>query len=297
MLIKVENLTHTYNEDTPFAETVLHNVSLEIEEGEMVGLVGPTCAGKSTLIQYFNGLFLPSRGKGKVVVDGVDTRSVADLVWLRRKVGLVFQYPEDQLFERTVFKDVAFGPRNLGLPAGEIDELVRSSLAAVGLDHAEVGERYVFALSGGQKRRVAIAGVLACNPRVVIFDEPTAGLDPRGREEILDVIRGLHTRLGLTVILVSNDLEAVSRLAQRLILIHDGRIVMTGTPREVFARGDALAAMNLRAPQTVEIMKALQERGFPVRLDVLTAEEACEEIRHRLPGRGFHVPEGGRARC
>jgi energy-coupling factor transport system ATP-binding protein len=278
MLITVENLEHTYMVGTPFETKVLHGVDLEVREGEMLGLVGPSQSGKSTLVQYFNGLFVP-RGKGRVVVDGIDTsRKGANLKALRQKVGLVFQYPEHQLFKGTVGEDVAFGPRCLGVPPAEVGPRVDAALRAVGLEPEVFRDRYIFALSGGQKRRVAIAGVLAMNPRIMVFDDPTAGLDPRGRVEILDTIARLRREQGLTVVFVSNSLEDVARLADRVAVLAGGRVVRVGRPAEVFSDVDLLTRIGLGTLQTVDVLARLRRKGWDVRCTVLGVEEAAAEI-------------------
>jgi energy-coupling factor transport system ATP-binding protein len=288
MLITVENLEHTYMEGTPFETRVLNGVNLQVEEGEMLGLIGPSQSGKSTLVQYFNGLFVP-RGKGRVVVDGIDTsRRGADLKALRQKVGLVFQYPEHQLFKGTVGEDVGFGPRCLGVSVAETGERVNRALAAVGLDPEIFRDRYIFALSGGQKRRAAIAGVLAMNPRVMVFDDPTAGLDPRGRLEILDTIARLHRERGLTVVFVSNSLEDVARLADRVAVLAEGRVVKLGSPVDVFSDVETLGRIGVGTLQTVDVLGRLRRRGWEVRLTALGVEEAAREIlrayRARMAG-------------
>ncbi|MCL6478445.1 MAG: energy-coupling factor transporter ATPase [Peptococcaceae bacterium] len=277
MSIVVEDLYHTYMAGTPFENEVLHGINLTIEDGEMVGIIGPTQSGKSTLVQFFNALYVPVRGK--VLVNGVDTRDkTANLRDLRRQVALVFQYPEYQLFEETVAKDVAFGPKSMGLSQQELREVVKKSLSAVGLPPDDFFNRYIFALSGGQKRRVAIAGVLALNPRVLILDDPTAGLDPRGREEILAEIRRFHTELGLTVIFVSNNMEDVCRLADRLVVMFDGRTVADGPTREVITSPALVEKYGLRAPQLVEAVWRLRAGGLEIRPDIISLEEFEEEI-------------------
>lgn len=277
MPIVVENLVHTYNPDSPLEARALDGVSLEVMDGEFLGLIGATGSGKSTLIQHLNGLLRPTAGR--VLVDGVEitaTKKVS-LRAVRRLVGLVFQYPEHQLFEETVRADIGFGPRNLGLSAAEVESRVQAALQMVGLSR-EVLDRSPFELSGGQVRRVAIAGVLAMQPRVLILDEPTAGLDPRGREEILGQVRRLHDDFGLTVVLVSHSMEDVARLAERLVVMSRGRVALEGTPREVFAHSIELAQMGLGVPEVTRLMQKLAERGLPVRQDVLTVKEAREEL-------------------
>jgi energy-coupling factor transport system ATP-binding protein len=248
---------------------------LEIQEGEFFGLIGQTGSGKSTLIQHLNGLIKPTQGS--VEVDGQNLwERGTNLKEIRQKVGLVFQYPEHQLFEETVFADVAFGPRNMGLPEGEVKERVEEALAMVGLAW-EIADRSPFELSGGQKRRVAIAGVLAMRPKYLILDEPTAGLDPMGREEILEEIRALQ-RQGVTVVLVSHNMEEVARLVTRLAVMHDGRIIAHGTPEEVFSKGEVLEEVGLALPQIAQLMHRLRERGLDIPVNIYTVEEAREAI-------------------
>ncbi|MFZ5632015.1 MAG: energy-coupling factor transporter ATPase [Bacillota bacterium] len=284
----VEDLYHTYMAGTPFENEVLHGINLTIEDGEMVGIIGPTQSGKSTLVQFFNALYVPARGR--VLVNGLDTREkTANLRELRQQVALVFQYPEYQLFEETVARDVAFGPKSMGLSQQELREVVKKSLAAVGLPPDEFFYRYIFALSGGQKRRVAIAGVLALNPRVLILDDPTAGLDPQGREEILAEIRRFHTELGLTVIFVSNNMEDVCRLVDRVVVMFDGRIVADGPTREIITAPDLVKKYGLRAPQLVEAVWQLRAGGLEIRPDIISLDEFEEEIV-RLMGEGRIKP-------
>lgn len=279
MPIEIDHLTYDYMPGTPSQVRALDDVSLAISDGEFVGIIGPTGSGKSTLIQHLNGLLVPT--SGRVVVDGVDTRAKGtDLRKLRQKVGLVFQYPEEQVFEETVFEDIAFGPRNMGVSAGEIEERVKEAMFLVGLPEALM-YRSPFELSGGQLRRVALAGVLAMRPRVLVLDEPTAGLDPLGKKEILGHIRELHRR-SLTVVMVSHNMEDVARLADRLIVLDRGRVVMDGSPREVFSHGELLESIGLDVPDVTRMMRELSKRGWPVRTDVLTLEEAYREITRCL---------------
>lgn len=277
MIIKIENLTHIYNLGNPFEKKALDNINLEINEGDFIGLIGHTGSGKSTLIQHLNGLIKPS--SGKIIVDGVDiTTKDANLRLVRQKVGLVFQYPEHQLFEETVWKDIAFGPINLGLKDGELDRRVKGAMELVGLDFENIKDRSPFELSGGQKRRVAIAGVLAMKPKVLILDEPTAGLDPRGRDEILDEIQGLYRKEGITIILVSHSMEDVAKLVNRIIVMHKGHVAMEGAPREVFKRVKELESIGLGIPQISYFMREYKMKGNPVSDDVLTVEEAKNEL-------------------
>ena len=277
MPIQVEHLTHTYMTDSPFAATALEDVSLTIEDGELIGLLGHTGSGKTTLVQHLNGLLKPT--SGRVVVDGLDiTEKGVSLLEVRRRVGLVFQYPEYQLFEETVAKDVAFGPKNLGLSEQEVDERVRYALQEVGLVYDEIAERSPFELSGGQMRRVAIAGVLAMRPKTLILDEPTAGLDPAGRRSILGIIRELHAAGGLTVVMVSHNMDDISSLATRLVVMSRGKMVLTGTPREVFQHRELLESIGLGIPQAAELTQRLIAEGYPLPADLYTPEEVAEAL-------------------
>ena len=277
MPIQVEHLTHTYMTDSPFAATALEDVSLTIEDGELIGLLGHTGSGKTTLVQHLNGLLKPT--SGKVVVDGLDiTEKDVSLLEVRRRVGLVFQYPEYQLFEETVAKDVAFGPKNLGLSEQEVDERVHYALQEVGLVYEDIAERSPFELSGGQMRRVAIAGVLAMRPKTLILDEPTAGLDPAGRRSILGMIRELHAAGGLTVVMVSHNMDDISSLATRLVVMSRGRMVLTGTPREVFQHRELLESIGLGIPQAAELTQRLIAEGYPLPADLYTPAEVAEAL-------------------
>ena len=277
MPIQVEHLTHTYMTDSPFAATALEDVSLTIEDGELIGLLGHTGSGKTTLVQHLNGLLKPT--SGRVVVDGLDiTEKGVSLLEVRRRVGLVFQYPEYQLFEETVARDVAFGPKNLGLSEQEVDERVRYALQEVGLAYDEIAQRSPFELSGGQMRRVAIAGVLAMRPGTLILDEPTAGLDPAGRRSILGMIRELHAAGGLTVVMVSHNMDDISSLATRLVVMSRGRMVLTGTPREVFQHRELLESIGLGIPQAAELTQRLIAEGYPLPADLYTPAEVAEAL-------------------
>lgn len=277
MSIKIENLVYKYMPHTPFEKTAVDNITLEIEDGEFVGIIGHTGSGKSTLIQEINGLLKPT--SGNIYIDGeCITKKGADLKKIRQKVGLVFQYPEYQLFEETVYKDVAFGPSNLGLSNDEIDNRVRKALKNVGIDFEKYKNRSPFELSGGQKRRVAIAGIIAMEPRVLILDEPTAGLDPHGRDEILKEINTLHKEYKLTIIMVSHSMEDIAKLANRLVVMYKGKVLLTGTPREVFKNIDTLESVGLAAPQVTYLMRRLNEKGFKINEDIITVEEARDEI-------------------
>lgn len=281
MSIKLENVAYSYLEDTPMAKVAISDINLEIQDGEFVGLIGATGSGKSTLVQHFNGLLLPSAGN--VFVDGVDlAHKETQLRAIRQKVGMVFQYPEHQLFGETILEDVGFGPSNGGLGETEVLERVKEALAYVGLDYESLQDRSPFELSGGQKRRVAIAGVLAMRPSILILDEPTAGLDPQGREEILNQIKDLHAEKGITVILVSHSMEDVARLVNRLIVMEKGSISLDGSPIEVFRQAERLKNMGLGIPQITELMNELKNHGFDVNTDIFRVEEAEEEILKAL---------------
>ncbi|MBR1407304.1 MAG: energy-coupling factor transporter ATPase [Clostridia bacterium] len=263
MPIAVEGVSYVYMAGSPYETKALDNVNLTIEDGEFVALIGHTGSGKSTLVQHLNGLLSPT--SGRVLVDGQDlAQKGTDKRAVRFRVGLVFQYPENQLFEETVEKDIAFGPKNLGLAQEEISRRVKDAMRRVALSYDELSQRSVFELSGGQMRRVAIAGVLAMEPKVLVLDEPCAGLDPHGREEILGLIRRLHAESGTTIVMVSHSMDDVANLAERVIVMDHGTVAMDGTPREVFSRGDRLREMGLDVPQAVELAEALRARGIPV---------------------------------
>jgi energy-coupling factor transport system ATP-binding protein len=261
---------------TPFQRHALRGISLDIEDGEFVGIIGQTGSGKSTLVQLFNGLLRPTSGEAEI--NGIITsKPEVKLRRLRQQVGLVFQFPEHQLFGETVEFDVGFGPRNQGLPDDEIAARVRDALTLVDLD-PEIGQRSPFDLSGGQMRRVAIAGVLAMKPSILILDEPTAGLDPRGRDEILEKIASLQRERGITVILVTHSMEDVARLVDRLVVVHRGAISYDGSPREVFRHASSLTDMGLSVPQSTLVLQALRKRGWEVPEVALTEEEARQAI-------------------
>ncbi|MFZ5816902.1 MAG: energy-coupling factor transporter ATPase [Bacillota bacterium] len=288
MSIRFEAVSHTYQPGTPFEWHALHEVSLTIGDGEFWGIIGPTGSGKSTLIQHMNGLLKPT--SGRVLVDGIDLADrKADLRAIRQRVGLVFQYPEHQLFGETIYEDVAFGPRNMKLEAAEVDRRVMTALERVGLP-AEMKNRSPFGLSGGQARRVALAGVLAMEPRVLVLDEPTAGLDPQGREEILQLVRSFPS-LGMTVVLVSHSMDDVALNADKVLVMHKGRVHMTGTPRELFSCRAELEAIGLGVPAAVWLADLLRERGWEIPPDVVTMDQAVAAITAALGG-----PKGGGAR-
>jgi energy-coupling factor transporter ATPase len=277
MRIEVKNLTHVYSEGMPFETVALEDVSFSVNHGEFVGLIGHTGSGKSTLIQHINGLLKPL--SGSILVDGKDiSEKGAKLCELRHKIGLVFQYPEYQLFEESVIKDVCFGPKNLGYNPQECEEKAVHALRLVGIDPEEMGQRSPFSLSGGEKRRVAIAGVLAMEPEVLILDEPTAGLDPKGHTDILKMIQDIRTDRNVTIILVSHNMDDVAAMADHILVMEDGRLVMDGSPRDIFSKGQELARLGLSLPSATGFMQELWRRGAAVRTDVLTMQEAEAEI-------------------
>lgn len=277
MSIKTKNLTHIYMPKSPFEKVALDNVSIEIEDGDFVALIGHTGSGKSTLIQHFNGLLEAS--SGKIIVDGVDiTEKNVKLTDIRKKVGLVFQYPEYQIFEETISKDIEFGPRNLGLSEDEITRRVKKSMEMVGLDYETYKDRSPFDLSGGQKRRVAIAGVIAMEPTTLILDEPTAGLDPKGRDDILGQIRKLHKDYNMTVIIVSHSMEDVANIAEKVIVMNHGKVALEGTPAEVFKEVDKLESIGLAVPQVTYLIRNLRAKGFDISDSIFTIEEAKRAI-------------------
>lgn len=282
MPIEVKSLTHVYMPGTPFEAKALNDVSMSIRDGEFIGIIGHTGSGKSTLISHLNGL--ERSEPGVVFVNGIDLgEKGADLIAIRRVVGLVFQYPEYQLFEETVAKDVAFGPNNLGLDAAEIEKRVETALKQVGLNPAEVSEKSPFELSGGQKRRVAIAGVLAMQPSILILDEPAAGLDPAGRREMFDLIRGIHDS-GVTVVMVSHSMDDVGRLCDRLFVLSRGEIAYSGTPAEVFVHESKLHAIGLDVPECAKLARRLRDAGFDMPQDIYRTEDVCAAIIANLRG-------------
>ena len=283
MPIEVKNLTHIYMEGTPFEARALDSVSLSIRDGEFIGVIGHTGSGKSTLIAHLNALDRPE--PGTVFVNGMDLGAKdADLAKVRRTVGLVFQYPEYQLFEETVAKDIAFGPRNLKLPEDEVQVRVRRAMEMVGLAE-RYADRSPFDLSGGQKRRAAIAGVLAMEPSILILDEPAAGLDPVGRREMLDLVKRIH-EAGTTVVMVSHSMDDVGRLCDRLIVLEHGHVAFTGTPAEVFRHGDELRAIGLDVPECARLAAALREKGFSLPEDIYSYDDVRSALLKMLKGEG-----------
>ena len=284
MSITVENLTYTYSKGMPNETRALEDVSFRLEPGEFAAIIGHTGSGKSTLVQQLNGLLRPDSGKitvGEVCITDPSTK----MTEVRRKVGLVFQYPEYQLFEETVAKDVAFGPKQVGITGEELERVVADSIRLTGLDYEEVKERSPFELSGGQKRRVAIAGVLAMKPEILILDEPTAGLDPSAHRDVLDLIRRIHGQEDMTILLVSHNMGDIAELADRVLVMNRGRLVMNGTPAEVFARGKQLREMGLGQPPAMEFMERLKERLPGIDAAPLSIEDAAKEICRYLESR------------
>ena len=272
MGIRLENLNYIYMQGSPFEKHALKDINLKISDGEFIGLIGHTGSGKSTLIQHLNGLIEPTSGTVFLDDEDINLKS-ADKLSVRRKVGLVFQYPEHQLFEETVYKDISFGPTNLGLSDEEVKNRVSQAMCYVGLDDS-FSDLSPFSLSGGQKRRVAIAGVLAMQPDVLILDEPTAGLDPAGREEILTQIKALHLARKMTVIFVSHSMEDVAKIAERIIVMNKGSVYMDGKPSEIFKRSEELTEIGLDVPQISKLISALRERGVDINPDIYTVEKA-----------------------
>ena len=304
-ILETRGLTHVYGAGTPFERVALDHVDLKIEKGEILGVIGHTGSGKSTLIQHLNGLLQPS--EGEVLLDG---KSIWDAKGkcsreTRFRVGLVFQYPEYQLFEETIAKDIAYGPTNMKLPQAEIDERVRESMAAVGLA-PELADQSPFALSGGQKRRVAVAGVMAMRPRILVLDEPAAGLDPEGRDDILSEVKEYHKKTGTTVLLVSHSMEDIAKYADRVLVMSNKKIAMYDTVENVFARAPELLALGLSVPQVTKIFLKLREMGVDVPADVYTVPYAVKMIleakKRRDAGESLVLPrvdakKGGAATC
>ncbi len=284
MSITVENLTYTYSKGLPNETRALEDVSFQLEPGEFAAVIGHTGSGKSTLMQQLNGLLRPDSGKitvGEVCITDPSTK----MTEVRRKVGLVFQYPEYQLFEETLAKDVAFGPKQVGMTGEKLDRVVEESIRLTGLDYEEVKERSPFELSGGQKRRVAIAGVLAMKPEILILDEPTAGLDPSAHRDVLELIRRIHRKERMTILLVSHNMGDVAELADRVLVMNRGKLVMNGTPAEVFSRGEPLWEMGLGLPPATEFMERLKNRMPGIDTAQLSIEDAAKEICRYLKGR------------
>lgn len=281
-LLKTENLSYIYGEGTPFCVTALDKVNIEIEKGEIFAVIGHTGSGKSTLMQLLNGLLKPT--SGRVLIDGEDIRSSkAKKLETRFRVGLCFQYPEYQLFENTVYEDIAFGPKNMGLSEAEVDKSVRDAAKYVGIPDSAF-TTHPFDLSGGEKRRVAIAGVISMEPEILILDEPTSGLDPKGREQILSLIKNYRERTGKTVIIVSHSMNDVAKIASKVIVMYDSRVLMTGTVDEVFEQSEKLCEIGLSVPQITEVFTKLHDMGYPVSNKIYTTEQAFREIKRVLKG-------------
>lgn len=277
MSIEVKNLTHIYNEGLPHESVALEDVSFTAEDGQLVGIIGHTGSGKSTLVQHLNGLLKPK--SGQIIVSGQDiTAEGVAMRDIRRKIGLVFQYPEYQLFEETVAKDVAFGPVNLGLSQEETDFRVREAIEMVGLDYESVKDLSPFDLSGGQKRRAAIAGVIAMKPEVLILDEPTAGLNPKAHSDILEMVETIHERSGNIIFLVSHNMNDIARMSDKVLVMNRGKLAMEGTPGEVFSQDEKLRSIGLDLPDSMAITTALKKEGMDIDINCLTMDEAADQI-------------------
>ena len=289
MPLELKNVSYIYQPNTPNESTALNNVSLTINDGEFIGIIGHTGSGKSTMVQLLCGLLAPT--SGQVFIDGVDINAKdtpkAERKKHRLQVGMVFQYPEHQLFEETVIADIAFGPKNLGFAEKEARALAKSAMKTVGLS-ADLAKSSPFDLSGGQKRRVAIAGVLAMNPKYLILDEPTAGLDPQGREEILAEVQSLRQKLGITVILVSHSMDDVARFADRLLVLNDSQLYMQGTSQEIFARAEEMRALGLDIPVVTAILKRLAQEGWDIDTSIVDLDQARAEITRAWRQKGGH---------
>ncbi|MGM9613805.1 MAG: energy-coupling factor transporter ATPase [Butyricicoccus sp.] len=283
-ILETRGLTHVYGAGTPFERTALDQIDLQVEQGEILGIIGHTGSGKSTLIQHFNGLLKPTAGE--ILLGGQsiwDAKGKCDRK-TRFRVGLVFQYPEYQLFEETIAKDIAFGPTNMGLSQSEIDERVQEALAFVGLA-PELADQSPFALSGGQKRRVAIAGVIAMRPEVLILDEPTAGLDPAGRDEIFAEIKQYHDQTGATILFVTHSMEDAARMSDRMLVMNHAKIMLLGTPREVFSHAEDIIAAGLDIPEITKVIRELNRRGIAIDPSIFTVEDAVKAIRAYKEGK------------
>ncbi len=281
MSIKAENLKYVYDKKMPNPTVAVDDVSFCIEEGQVVGIIGHTGSGKSTLIQHFNGIVKPD--EGKVFVDGQEiTAPNTKMIDIRKKVGLVFQYPEYQLFEETVEKDVSFGPKNLKLSDEEIKDRVKEALELVGLDYDEIKDASPFDLSGGQKRRVAIAGVIAMKPRVLIMDEPTAGLDPKAHKDILQMVMDIHKKLGNTTILVSHNMEDIARMCDKILVMSEGKLIMDGTPKDIFARRKELENIGLDVPPIMQFIGDINDKGYNIDKSILDVDKLADAIKEEV---------------
>lgn len=287
-IVEIQDLEHVYMKGTPFEHIALSGIHMTINKGECIAIIGHTGSGKSTLIQHFNGLLPPQ--KGKVIIDGEDlSKSKADIKRLRRKVGLVFQNPESQIFEKLIGDDIAYGPLKMGLPLAEVRDRVKWAMEMVGLSFEKMTDRPTYALSGGQKRKVALAGVLALRPDILVLDEPTAGLDPRSKHELLKQIKKLNREENLTVVFISHNLEEVAYLADRLYVLVNGKNLVEGSPKEIFGNKNLLEKHNIGTPETVEIMYQLQDAGFMVDPSAYEAEGAAKQICSILESKGWHL--------
>lgn len=285
MSIRVKNLKHIYEKGMPGESIALEDISFEVADGEFLGIIGHTGSGKSTLLQHLNGLLKPD--EGSIVIGDTDiTASGISMVEIRKRIGLVFQYPEYQLFEETVAKDVAFGPRNLGLEEDEIQERVKEAMELVGLDYEEFKDRSPFELSGGQKRRAAIAGVIAMRPEVLILDEPTAGLDPKAHKDVLAMIEEVQRRTGNITVLVSHNMADIARLSDKVLVIDSGHMVAMGTPKEVFSHREELSSVGLDLPPITQLTEALRDRGMKIEETILSIDEAADQIAGYLNDKG-----------
>lgn len=286
MSIQVKELTHIYEKGMPNESIALENVSFEVEDGSFLGVIGHTGSGKSTLLQHMNGLLKPT--DGSIVVGGVDITSPdVSMVEIRKRIGLVFQYPEYQLFEETVAKDVAFGPKNLGLSQEEINERVKEAIELVGLDYEAIKDRSPFELSGGQKRRVAIAGVVAMKPEVLILDEPTAGLDPKAHKDVLKMIETVHEKTGNIIIFVSHNMADIARMSDKVLVMDSGHMVMIGTPKEVFSNREELSRVGLDLPPITQLTEGLRQKGMEIEDTILSVDDAAVQIAKYLKDKGM----------
>ena len=278
MSIKLSDVNYTYMKDTPFEKTGIKNINLEISEGEFVAIIGHTGSGKSTLVQHLKGLLTPD--SGTVIIDDVNiNQNTAFAKTAKNKVGIVFQYPEQQLFEETVYKDVTFGPKNMGMPEEKLENIAKQSLEFVSLDYEKYKNRSPFQLSGGQMRKVAIAGVIALKPKYLILDEPAAGLDPVGRDDLFEKISKLYQKTGMTVILISHNMDDVARLAQRLIVMNNGEISIDDKPEKVFKYKEKLVAAGLALPQITELLSKLKQQGLAVEENIIKLDDAIVNIK------------------
>lgn len=287
MPIEVKNISHIYMENTPYEKKALNNVSLTINEGEFVAIAGHTGSGKSTLMQHFNGLLNPTRGE--IFIDGIDINKKKDRKTLnaRRSVGMVFQYPEQQLFEESIFADIAFGPRNFGCSEEEVKQRVKVAMDFVELDYEEYKDKSPFLLSGGQMRRVAIAGIIALKPKYLVLDEPTAGLDPRLKQNLLQKVKRLHQKEKITIIMVSHNMDDIAMLADKVAIMRQGKLMIYGEPREVFTHKDAIEQAGLLEPEVMQLLRKIKEYGLDVDINALNKQEALNNILVALRKRGI----------